>query len=263
MKIGIVVFNWNYGEYLDVLLNKMKSILNVDSYEIYICDDGSSDNSLDVCRCFINGNSARNINLIESERINLGRSKPYLGQLENLEKIYKNGDLNSCDYIWLMDADDYFESRDLPSDFEKIISGKEVVFTKVINKSDDNVEYMPIKRKANTDLSIWPTISVTSSIIMSKQFLADNYQLIFNYNSDFDDVWLDSRVNMIASRIDNNKVEYINFPVYRLIHSNNDSKAMPLKRRIAKQIKSNNYFSSVCNGKKPMNFRTKVLDFLF
>jgi glycosyltransferase involved in cell wall biosynthesis len=263
MKLGIVVFNWNYAEYLKVLLGKMHGFYNDVEYEIHICDDGSSDNSITVFQDFFKSNNINNAFLHKKESINMGREKPYLGQLENLEKIYKSGKLLGCDYIWLMDADDYMESNDFTSDLKRQIGGFDVVFTNVINKSDNFEEKMEISRRANDDITIWPTISVTSSIIFSMDFLSEFEDEIFNYNDNFDDVWLDSRINMIASRIEKSRVKYIDFNIYRIIHGSNDSGKMPLIRRLSKQIKSNNYYSFVCGDDKPFNIRTKLLDVLF
>ncbi|EGR4192200.1 glycosyltransferase [Vibrio cholerae] len=264
VKIGIVVFNWNYGVYLGELLNNMKDIINSDEYKIIVCDDGSYDNSLAVLDNYINENNAKNIIICSKNEINKGREKPYLGQLENLKNAYDSRLLDDCQYIWLMDADDYLLSRDLPKDFYNYyLSGSQVSFTKVINFTKDKQYGLIIKRKANEILNIWPTVSVTSSIIMSRDFLAENYSRLFNFDTEFDDVWLDSRVNMIASRINNDLVRYINFPIYRRIHGGNDSGKMSLRRRILKQNSSNRYYSYICNYKKPFNLRTKLLDVFF
>ncbi|PTP00081.1 hypothetical protein CWO17_17880 [Vibrio sp. 10N.286.45.A3] len=263
MKIAIVIFNWNYGKFLEVLLDKMQFFYNDKSYTVHVCDDGSSDNSLEICEKYISEKKIRNITIHKKNKVNKGRSKPYLGQLENLENIYRNGSLDRCDYIWLMDADDYMDSQFFGIDFKRSLCGLDVAFTKVINKDENSESVMNIKRKANSDISIWPTISVTSSIIIAKHFLDSHCHLIFNYNKIYDDVWLDSRINMIASKIKNSKVSYIDFNVYRVIHSSNDSARMPLTRRLEKQIKSNNYFTLVCSNKKPFNIRTKILDILF
>lgn len=251
--INIVVFNWNYGRFLSCLLNKMIPIFNDERFRIFICDDGSTDNSLEIIKKYIADYSLNNLIVIESEIINLGRDKPFLGQIENLNKVIKHHRVDKDDYYWLMDADDYFDFSLVDSDFYQKVTSKMITFTKVKNISDSGESYLKIKRNVLDSKSVFPTISVTSSIIFSGNFLSLYYDEIFTEK--FNDLWLDSRINMLACLLSKENVAYINEYICRVIHTDNDSGNMSLSRFLRKQIVAYRYFKYINKGRIMMHPR--------
>ena len=145
------------------------------------------------------------------------------GQLKGLEYILTNHENELQDYILFLDSDDW-----LPEGFFKkinkyIASRKyEIIFNKTINirkignKMIKNTHN--IKRKVGQFKSqIWPTISPTSSIIISKKFLKDNKNNILNYNMKYSDLWLDARINILSMNLKPTELFYSDIPTHRLI----------------------------------------------
>lgn len=259
--LNIVVFNWNYSEFLKKLLSEMQVIFNHPQFRILICDDGSTDHSLNIVSSVITKFNTENIFIFESNKPNKGRKKPYLGQIESLNKVMNSSFFSTSDHYWLMDADDYCNFSTLGSDFIKKITSKKICFTSVKNITRDGViSDVSIKRPICKNNNLFPSISVTSSIIVSGEFLITYQKYIFDNR--FDDVWLDSRLNMLACLLDVNDVEYIDECIFRLIHGSNDSAKMSLSRRLKKQIYAHDYFRFIHNNKIMLNSRMCFLSIL-
>lgn len=244
--INIIVFNWNYSCFLKKLLTEMKPIYNDAYFRILICDDGSTDDSLKIIHEYVS-KGINNIVVFEMSELNYGRKMPYMGQIESLAKVMASDYFSSSDYYWLMDADDYFDFSMISAEFKRKIESSVVNFTQVKNVSENDTYNANIKRKVFSNSSIFPTISVTSSIIVLGGFLVKYKELIFKEG--FDDVWLDSRINMLACLLNYDEVAYIDEHVCRLIHGGNDSINMPMLRVLKKQIVAHDYYKLI-NGNK-------------
>ncbi|HCM1316280.1 hypothetical protein [Vibrio parahaemolyticus] len=256
--LNIVVFNWNYSEFLNNLLREMQVIFNNSQYRVFICDDGSTDDSLEIIDDVISKFCVGNVIVLKRENPNFGRKKPYQGQLESLRKVIDSEYFSKAEHYWLMDADDYCNFSSLPDGFVEKVRAKKVSFTKVKNINQSGIEDdLLIKRSVLDSRSLFPTISVTSSIIASGTFLLENRELI--YAEGFDDVWLDSRLNMLACLLKRDEVEYLDEVVYRLIHGANDSAKMSLLRMLDKQISAHDYFRFIHGNKLMINPRMLLL----
>lgn len=259
--LNIVIFNWNYANFLKKLLNEIKTIVNKPEFRILICDDGSTDCSLDLMKNFISEFNAINVFIFESTEPNLGRKKPYQGQLESLNKIMNSKYFSTSDHYWFMDADDYCNFSTLGPEFFKKIKSKKICFTKVKNITNEGLESnLSIKRTVLESKNLFPSISVTSSIITSGEFLFNNKSYIFDER--FDDVWLDSRLNMLACLLKPEDIEYLNEYIFRLIHGSNDSSKMSLLRILRKQIHAHDYFKYIHKNKFMFNSRMFILSIL-
>lgn len=92
-KIGIIIPNYNYSEWIDRCLN---SILNqtYKNYEVIFIDDVSTDNSVEIAKKYID---KMNIKIIELKQ------KRYSGGARNEGYLHLSNDV---DYVWYIDSDD-------------------------------------------------------------------------------------------------------------------------------------------------------------
>ncbi|PMK67121.1 hypothetical protein BCT94_17630 [Vibrio breoganii] len=251
--MSIVIFNWNNDLYLESLLSTLVFFAIKNNFTVYICDDGSTDNSSNIINTFVNNyNFLRHFQVCEK---NIGRDAPYLGQLKALEMVINSGALVGT-HVWLLDSDDYI-NEDI---FNSITLKYDIGILNVVDINEFGVKSKyNINRKIGDNNNIWPTISPTSSLIVSVDFILVNRDMIFNFDLRFKDVWLDSRINMLSEKISKEKVKYLKERVYHRIHSNSDSFSMPLKRRIGKQITAFNYYKSIKGEKFKYSFRTFII----
>ena len=93
-KIGIIIPNYNYSEWIDKCLN---SILNqtYKNYEVIFIDDMSTDNSVEIAKTYID---RMNIKIIELKQKRLS------GGARNEGYLYLSKDV---DYVWYVDSDDW------------------------------------------------------------------------------------------------------------------------------------------------------------
>lgn len=96
MKLSIVVPVYNVEKYLSKCLDSLldQNIQN-DQYEIIVVNDGSTDSSGDIAKCYADSNS--NITLINQENKGLSGAR-------------NTGiDAASGEYVWFVDSDDFIE----------------------------------------------------------------------------------------------------------------------------------------------------------
>ena len=258
MRLSLVIFNWNYGHFLSELLISLKPLINSPDVNIFILDDGSTDNSIEMIDSFFQKNSPENIKTLRFNINNTGRSYPSFGQLLGLRKLLDSQKDNVNDLIWLMDADDLFNYEE----FKKLrfnFGGNEedVYFLKMIDVIENSEFEYKIKRKIKRWMSIWPSVSPTSSIIIRKSFLETYQDEIFNFNEKFSDVWLDARINLVC--IFEANVKYLPVKVYRNLHGNNDSLKSDFYRTIKKQLQSYRYMKFIGIKMKLNSFRLVFL----
>ena len=200
---SIIIFNYNYAEFLNKALDSCSGIFNNKDYNILLLDDGSSDNSIDYFNSYVLEKSVTNLNLIQNRKINAEkRELPSHGQIEGLKKIIDKYPEKIGEYIFLLDADDFFNFNILKFD-EKHLKNNlyDVIFLKVndLIREKNLLKSFKIKRNAEPGSRLmWPSIVPTSGIILKKSFITSNYNYIFNLNIDHADVWLDARLNILA-----------------------------------------------------------------
>lgn len=252
----IVIFNYNYENFLLKAIESCSNIFNNNSFKICVLDDGSSDNSLQIYENFVKENEISNIFLFQNRKFNSKRRPtPAYGQLEGLKKIL-DSNLNLIgNYIFLLDADDYycFDLIEFSDKNLKDNNKSDLFFLKVKDfiKPKNLTETQIIKRRAVANSGeMWPTIIPTSGIVVSKKFLSKNYEYIFNMDNIFADVWLDARINILAMEHNTISSYLNNYNVVRLIHNQNDSLKGGIIRFLLKQITALRYRESLHRLKK-------------
>ena len=164
MKFSILITSYNKGQYLEECI---KSCLNQTNknFEIIICDNCSTDNSNQILEKY--EKYEKNIKIIKKKRI---YNSPPMNQID----LIKLGFLSSSgDIICLLDADDFFYPKKLEV-IEKFLnthSQLDVIFDLPMIKKSSSLNKFILSKKRQK--YIWPTIINTSSISVSKQFLAE------------------------------------------------------------------------------------------
>jgi hypothetical protein len=266
MTLSIVIFNYNYHRFLDKLFDSLSYALNHKQVNIFFCDDGSSDDSLKFVSNYIKEKNINNLTVVKVSGVNYKRKHPSGGQLEGIKKLVENNDINLNNYIAFIDSDDWFDVNSIKSILDEINNYSYEIY---LNDLRDSVSYdnLPsekqvIKRYVNKQQSkIWATIVPTSGIVIKKQILIDNMEKITNQNEKFCDVWLDSRINMLALNY-KNSVKYTDIVAYRYMHGSNDSLKFDLKRTMQKQLQASKYFNYIVKVKLKFNFRKKILEII-
>ena len=100
-KIGIIIPNRNYGEWIEKCLNSIKSQI-YQNYEVIFVDDMSTDNSIEIAQEFKRKGMPIRIVELKQRRFNGGaRNEGYLHLSGNV------------DYVWYVDSDDWLIDNDV------------------------------------------------------------------------------------------------------------------------------------------------------
>ena len=112
-KIGIIIPNYNYSEWLD---KSIGSILNqtYPNYEIIFIDDMSTDNSYEKAKQLI-GNKGKAVKL---------KQRRYNGGARNEGYLY----LSDVDYVWYIDSDDWIPLNALETINQNLQGNPDVLF---------------------------------------------------------------------------------------------------------------------------------------
>lgn len=115
IKFSIVVPNYNNGDWID---KTIESVLNqtYNNWELYIIDDMSTDNSIEI----INKYSDTRITLIENE------IKLYNGGSRNVG-ILKAKKSNPDGYLLFIDSDDYWDNNNFLKDLNDFIDDEDMI----------------------------------------------------------------------------------------------------------------------------------------
>ena len=93
-KIGIIIPNYNYGEWIDKCLTSLVN-QTYKNFEIIFIDDMSTDNSVEIAESYKDKLDIKVIRL---------RQKRYNGGARNEGYLYLS---NDTEYVWYIDSDDY------------------------------------------------------------------------------------------------------------------------------------------------------------
>jgi|GEM_PF-6889600 hypothetical protein len=266
MNLSVVIFNYNYHRFLNKLFDSLSYAFNHKQINIFFCDDGSSDDSLSFVYNYIEKYDICNLIIIKVSNVEDKREYPSGGQLEGIKKIIDNHNADLYDYISFIDSDDWFDTFSVENILDEINHNNFKIYLNDLRDAksytDLPFEKQPTKRKiSNTIHKIWPTIVPTSGIVIQKEILIENIDKLINSDRCFCDVWLDSRINMLAINYKDN-VKYTNIIVYRYMHGENDSLKFDLKRKLQKQIQASKYFNYIVKVKLEFNIRKKILEII-
>jgi len=93
-KIGIIIPNYNYGEWIDKCLTSLVN-QTYKNFEIIFIDDMSTDNSVEIAESYKDKLDIKIVKL---------RQKRYNGGARNEGYLYLSDD---TEYVWYVDSDDY------------------------------------------------------------------------------------------------------------------------------------------------------------
>uniref|UniRef100_UPI0011B0C95D glycosyltransferase n=1 Tax=Vibrio hyugaensis TaxID=1534743 RepID=UPI0011B0C95D len=245
---NIVIFNKNYSRYLKELFDALSNneVFNNSLFKVHFCDDASSDDSLRFVNDYKSKHSISNLFIIQTRKAPFVREYFSHGQIEGLKLVFENACESEQSYFFMLDSDDLYSSTYVSSVRKEIEKNNPNLLLCSVQdfNAETTFDKKEIKRKVAVRPSIWPTVVLTSAIVISYDFIRKNREAIFDF--DYSDVWLDSRLNMLGLN-DYKKVVYLNAVMFRRIHSSNDSKKMNLKRKIIKQIEAAEYFNKYVN----------------
>ena len=260
----IVVFNYDYGCFVEKLFSSLNenAVINNDDFYLFFCDDGSKDDSLQIVNSLIEQYHVYNISVLSVRPKASGRRDyPAFGQLYALQMAIDNYGVDGINLCFLVDCDDYYPAGyfHTVSDSHQHLS-RQVYFSNIIDVDPVGrvIENRLIARKVHVAMSIWPTVTCTSGVAFDRNFIKENYSKLFCFSLDYFDVWLDARVAMLS--INSGDVAYLDSPVYRLIHQSNDSRNVNFNRWIKKQVQSARFFNKNVNVNKK-SWRIRFLSF--
>lgn len=116
-KIGIIVPNYNYSEWLGKCLDSIAS-QTYKNFEVIYVDDMSTDNSVEIAKSFINKMPGMKVVELQQKRFNGGaRNEAYLHLSEDV------------DYVWYVDSDDWLIDNNVLEDInDKLQRKPDVLF---------------------------------------------------------------------------------------------------------------------------------------
>lgn len=196
-KISIIIAVYNSSKYLCKCLNSV-IMQKGDDIEIIIVDDGSNDNSLDICKEYEKND--RRIKIIHQDN-------------KGLSAVRNIGFDNSTgEYIWHIDGDDYIEKNSV-SIIRKYLDKYDIIFfdynsitDNKVNKTQCSINYENIY-----DKYILSIPSVWNKVFKRSIFENDKFPSGKNY----DDIYIiPSLVNKTK------KIIYINEYLYNYVFHN-------------------------------------------
>lgn len=191
-KISIIVSIYNVENYLEKCI---KSLLNqdIDDYEIILVNDGSKDNSVNICNKFVD--KYDNIRLLNKENGGLSSARNY-----GLNKAKGK-------YVFFVDADDYIEDNCLGKIYsileENELDILQINYREVIDneKSNNKINYSDENNiiTGKEWIKTRKIIPMIWTYIYNREFLLNN-QLIFKEGIYHEDAEFTPRALMAANR---------------------------------------------------------------
>jgi len=130
-KTAIVMSTYNGEKYLEQQILSIKSQKEV-NVDIYIRDDGSSDNTINILKMFETDNS-----IFVEYGSNIGYGRSYFKILNSLPK-------DKYDYIAFSDQDDYWQDEKIVQAIKKLVKSKDelLLYISALNYVDENLNYL-------------------------------------------------------------------------------------------------------------------------
>jgi glycosyltransferase involved in cell wall biosynthesis len=157
---SIIISNFNKANYLEKCLD---SCINQDfrNIEVIVCDDHSTDNSIDIIKKY------NNIILIRNKRRKLLSSAN--NQINCLMQAYSksNGDI-----VFLLDSDDYFERTKVTKVVDYFCNNPKLNFLQDSAYLVYNNKRKKFLLKKNSFFSPWPQFYSTSTMSFRRSYLS-------------------------------------------------------------------------------------------
>lgn len=237
---SVIIFNFNYAQFITKALASCSPIFNRDDFQIIIADDGSSDDSVNLVEAFIRRGNVQNISIQRTRPFNAGgRRFPSHGQMAGIEMFLTGRGVKTEGYVFFLDADDYYDFNIV--DFYDTHLHKtdlDIGFLAVhdLSLAQDELKKIKVTRFASPGSSMmWPSIVPTSGLLIRRSQIDRYAASLLSYDRTISDVWIDARVNILALH-HNIKSKYFNERVIRQIHTANDSTSGGKTRMLLKQI---------------------------
>lgn len=247
--ISIAMTTYNGSKYLCEQIDSVLEQTEKD-FELIICDDCSSDNTLKILYAYMQKDS----------RIRVYKNEENLGYVKNFEKAIS---LCKGEYIALADQDDIWFPEHLSILLKKIKIGNfSLVGGNALLVDSDNNDLgcklinnstFPIERFCYESLLLHRNIFQGSAILFEKQLLEK--ALPFPENVKFHDWWL----ALVAS--ENKGVNYVDVPILRYRQHNNNVSGKHEKDSIRNKILK--FFKSEIkeNGERNIIILEKFINF--
>ncbi len=209
-KASILVVNYNNAKFIEENINSLKK-QTYRNVEIVYFDDFSSDNSISLLKKY------KNLKLIKNKK--RGKFGSY-NQMNGFLKAYKK---SKGDILFLLDSDDYFDSRKVEKIMREFKKNKKIiaVYDLPIYLKKNNFKKQKIKKKLFQ--TYWPYIPPQSCTAIRREAFEE---LIFkiSFNS-FPDIWMDFRIGIYLKYI-KKKFYFINenLTYYRQVENSASSK---------------------------------------
>ncbi|MCT7522584.1 glycosyltransferase [Aliarcobacter cryaerophilus] len=193
-KISVIIPVYNTERYLDKCLNSCINQTFKD-IEIILINDGSTDNSFEICKKYLKIDSR--IRLFSQENKGQGFSRNF-------------GIMNSkSDFIFFLDSDDYIENNTIKKLYSKVIKDKSDIVIggwKRVDETGNSISLNPIISEDIINSSNKATyifsgqISLIScGILFNKRLFLDNF--LFFQNSAYEDVCIVPVIYYLANKI--------------------------------------------------------------
>tara|TARA_Y100000389_G_C17419930_1_gene496098 strand:+ start:158 stop:1126 length:969 start_codon:yes stop_codon:yes gene_type:complete len=210
-SISVVIPVYNGENHIEV---QLRSILNQTLLpnDIIICDDCSTDKTVDVINNIINESP------INKRMIKIFKNSKRLGMDLNFEKAIS---LCDSDYIFLSDADDYWFKNKISYMYNKIHNTNNLIALNNCRFADEKlISYKTKKIEQIEKIFLSSENFIPGCCVVFKKVLKDLYLPLPSHNQSYDG-WL----NFVSSKVSNRLLTKKVFQLYRR-HSSNNSLAI-------------------------------------
>ena len=226
-----MITNYNNGSYINQCLQSIIDQNIKYDYNIFIIDDCSTDNSVEVINNFIEKN--KNINIFfEKNEINKGT---LYSSIKLYEKITNK-------YWTIIDSDDYWLPNFINDGLDILIKdnslGTYSTNTKLLTDNEFK-NYFPTRKKNKIYLNNIPYFTHTSSTIFSKKYFENGVPELFYKAYDIDNKFIrqawegDTARNFLWAYNCKNYLDLTKFGgVYRIIQKGNWTKLNRLEKKL-------------------------------